>query len=245
MVALAGIAHPFLLVILRWQMSVIVAVVTSRDGVVASDGRRLCSVHPERGERQTIESDSFDKTFVLSGGKIIGAYCGLLEFSGHTTSEHISEIVGASGITGARFESIVDEIAEKVSDRLSQVDEAEVALAHRKLNLLLVAGEHLTRSDLRIAPIEFHPGDRCVAVVKSKPIVPDQRVWYCIRGESNACAAAEKVFATNQAPFTHGSFLEDLVVRATRAGIRDAGPAPFGSDPACGGCLFRKRTRYE
>ena len=66
-------------------MSIIVAVVSNKCGVVASDGRRFNSgridiVTKAVIDPVTIATDAFDKTFELYGGKLIGTFCGLLEF---------------------------------------------------------------------------------------------------------------------------------------------------------------------
>lgn len=68
------------LIVYEVSMSVIVAVVSGRDGVVASDGRRSSPavLVDGRVEKPSIvESDEFDKTFALDCGKVIGAFCGL------------------------------------------------------------------------------------------------------------------------------------------------------------------------
>ena len=76
-------------------MSVIAALISKRDGVIASDGRKFGSTYLVNGlpsKPLKVESDDFDKTFSLAGGKIIGAFCGLLEFGERTIAEHIQEI---------------------------------------------------------------------------------------------------------------------------------------------------------
>ena len=77
-------------------MSVIVAMISNRDGAIASDGRLFGPARIENGQvtdPATVESDSFDKTFAIAGGKIVGAFCGLMSFSGRTVAEHVDEIV--------------------------------------------------------------------------------------------------------------------------------------------------------
>jgi hypothetical protein len=60
-------------------MSVIVALISERNGVVATDGRLFKPARFDHGrltDPATIDSDAFDKTFVLAGGKVIGAFSG-------------------------------------------------------------------------------------------------------------------------------------------------------------------------
>ena len=100
-------------------MSIIAALISSRDGVVASDGRKFSSadVHVESGQTTVskpaqIESDDFDKTFELGDRKIVGACCGLVSFSGLTVGEHIVEIATPAIVEGAQFPLVVERIVE-------------------------------------------------------------------------------------------------------------------------------------
>ena len=135
-------------------MSVIVGVISARDGAVASDGRRFNSVTVTNGVPDrpvAVDSDEFDKTFSLYGGKIVGVWCGLLGFSGRTVAQHIAEIVGDSVPTATRFRTVFEQVAQGLSKRLKEIDNAEVDPSARSIDLILVGGEELTRSNIRIA----------------------------------------------------------------------------------------------
>ena len=227
-------------------MSIIVAIVSTRDGVVASDGRRFASAWLENGcvvKPATIESEVFDKTFALDGNKIVGAFCGLMSFSGQSIAEHIAEIVSPPIPSGAQFAPIVEKIAAEVARKLHCVADREVIFACRKLDLLLVAGESLTRSGLCIASVRVHPAN---SAVKADTAITraDSSNRYWIYGDDRAVAGARTVFEANHAPNRDVDFLTRLADQSVRAAISAAGSHPHGSETACGGQVFLRRTWY-
>ncbi len=164
------------------DMSVIVAVISDKDGVVASDGIRFAPT--QIGQPAPVESLTFDKTFALAEGKIIGAFCGLVEFSGRTIAEHVSDVVGATVAHGATLEPVFDQVATEMRHRLNQVSEGDVALAARVVDLLMVGGQHLTRSDMRIFSARFHPRGGDVILDKNS------HSKFCRAGADGAAATA-------------------------------------------------------
>jgi hypothetical protein len=228
-------------------MSIIVALISSRAGIVGSDGRLFSSaeVAPNGGrttEPVKVTSDEFDKTFALAGGEIIGAACGLMGFSGLTIAQHVAQIVGPVLPVGCQFGTLVDQITAEMIRRLTA--EPCVAFPRRRGELLLVAGEPLVRSGVSIAAVQFTPENNLIkpttdfipAERHSKPLV------YKIYGDANAEAAARSVFRENRAPNKDVIFLKALAERVIRAGIRASGVHPDGSDPGCGGRVFTRTT---
>ena len=141
-------------------MSVIVAVISGRDGAVASDGRLFGPARLENGRvvsPATIASDTFDKTFALAGGKVVGAFSGLMSFSGRTIAEHIAEIAAHLLSQLSDLHSLTTELEVKMISRLTQIASQEVIFPCRKLDVLLVGGANLMRSDMRIVSIRFFP----------------------------------------------------------------------------------------
>jgi len=130
-------------------MSVLVAVISQDHGVVASDGRRFGSavVNFASGELNRpaeVETDDFDKTFAVRGGQIVGAGCGVLEFSGRTVGQHIDEIVGAAA-SKESFLEIVERIAAGMLVRLNAIEESEISSQARILDLILVGRDYVSR----------------------------------------------------------------------------------------------------
>jgi hypothetical protein len=227
-------------------MSIIVAVASTRNGGVASDGRRFAPAWLENGcvvRPAAIESEVFDKTLTLDGNKIVGAFCGLMSFSGQSIAEHITEIVSPPIPSGAQFAPVVENIAGEVARRLNCVADREVTFPCRKLDLLLVAGESLTRSGLCIASIRVHPVNGAIKA-DTGIVRADSSNRYWIYGDDRAVSAARTVFEANHAPNRDAGFLKRLAGQAVQAGIAAAGPHPHGSDPACGGQVFLRRTWY-
>ena len=77
-------------------MSIILSMISQNGGVAYSDGRKHSSILIKEDEtsddKARIESDNYNKTFVIQN-KLLGAFCGLLNFSNKNISEHISQTV--------------------------------------------------------------------------------------------------------------------------------------------------------
>lgn len=228
-------------------MSVIVALISNRDGVVASDGRLFGSALLDNGrvtQPASIASDEFDKTFSLDRGKLIGAFSGLMRFSGKTISEHVSEVAVPLLCRPVDLQALTKEIEKEIKQRLAHIDDQEVIFPCRKLDMLLVAGMNLSRSEMRIVSIRFCPKDN-VMTSETDTIAADRANRYYVRGEDHAAAAAGRLLADNHAPNRDAAFLKKLATQAVQSGIRAAGTHPHGSDPACGGKIFVKGTLYK
>lgn len=227
-------------------MSVIAAFISTRDGTVASDGRRFKSVVLVNGvptEPPSITADDFDKTFSLGDGKVVGAFCGLLEFSGATVPEHIRDITEGSFSGGTTLLQIVDLIEQQLTNRLNQIDDGEVIPPCRNVDLLLVGGAQLSRGDVRIAGIRFcgQPD----GVTPARDIVSaDKANRYYVYGEDLARAAAARTFDNNHVASSDSGFLMKLVRQAINAGIQNCGVQKHGTHRACGGQIFSARTWY-
>ena len=225
-------------------MSVIASLISKRDGVVVSDGRLFGSALLDKGnvaEPATIDSDAFDKTFALGDGEVIGAFAGLMRFSRKTISEHVLEI-GYSGKYD--LQSLATEVEMQMKDRLEQLDDKEVIFPFRRLDILLVAGANFTRSNMQIIAIRLYPQERRIASeVEICPAV--DRLAYCVRGDEKAWKAACRIFQANRAPNNDAAFMRKLITKAVGAGIDASGTHPHGSDAACGGRIFMRRTFYK
>jgi hypothetical protein len=229
-------------------MSVIVALISKRDGVVASDGRLFGPARFDNDrltDRATIESDSFDKTFALAGGKIIGAFSGgVMRFSGNTVFEHISEI--ATPLLDRHeftLEGLAAELEDRISDRLANIDEREVIFRYRNLAVLLVGGASVTRSNMRIISIQFVPNEKTITC-KKKVLFPDRRKIHYTEGDNRAAKAAHRFLANSRAPNEDPTFLKKLTTDAVRIGIKASGMHLHASESACGGHIFTQRTHY-
>ena len=225
-------------------MSVIIAVISSRDGAVASDGRIFgpASFDNERvTQPATIEQENFNKTFSLDSGKLIGAFAGLIRFSGKTVSEHISDIASPLFSHSRELQSLVAEIRTKLIQRLLTISPEEVIFSCRNLNLLLVAGMTLTRSDTRIVSMKFYPQNNTI-VGEIEFVSAGSTLRYYVRGDAQACASAGTFLANNRAPNRDTAFLKKLATQAVQIGIKGAANHPYGSNAACGGGIFTQCT---
>jgi len=213
---------------------------------VASDGRRFHSVRLVNGvptEAANISSDTFNKTFSLNGGNVVGAFCGLLKFSGATVAEHIVNITSDMFSGGTTFLSIVDAIEKYLRHRLTEIDNAEVIPPCRNVDLLLVGGASLTRAHMAITSIRFCPTVDGVTT-KRDVVYADKEKRYYVYGDNQATAAVARVLDANHAPNRDANFLLKLARGAIESGIRNCGTHRHGMERACGGQVFTTRTWY-
>ena len=228
-------------------MSVIIALISNRAGIVTSDGRIFGPALLDGGKvtrLASIESESFDKTFSLDRGKVIGALSGLIRFSGKTLSEHVSDVAAPLLCRSGDLQALTNEIEKEVSQRLAHIDTHEVIFSCRKLDLLLVAGMSLGKADMRIVSIRFYPKDNVIAS-ESECVAAYQKVQYYARGEDKAVAAARGILAKNHAPNSDTAFLKKLATQTIRVAIKTSGTHEHGSALACGGQIFCKSTFHK
>jgi hypothetical protein len=223
-------------------MSIIIALVSSRGGVVASDGRRFTSAFPDKGILAEIEQDNFDKTFSLFGGKVIGAFAGLLEFSGRTVREHISEIAPSRLDSSGDSEALANAIKHDLQEKLSIIRVEEVGRTYRRLDLLIVAGDRLSANNLKIFVIRFEPRNGII-VAEAPEIVcsSTHRIEQRFGGDPLAIAGAKEAMNVKRHEKINIGYLEGLVRRGIKGGIHSCGTHSFGTERTCGGGPFIRR----
>jgi hypothetical protein len=223
-------------------MSIIIALISTRCGVVASDGRRFSSAVPDKGIPAEVELDNFDKTFSLLEGKVIGAFAGLLEFSGRTIREHIVETASAWSDSSEDYESLVQKIKRDMQEKLFKIRDDEVGFIYRTLDMLLVAGDRVAGNNPKLFAIRFEPRNGLIIAdgpetVESSPRHIGQR----IRGVPEARDGAEKALSLKRNKKIDIEYLEALVRRGIKSGIFSAKSHPYGTEQACGGSIFIQR----
>jgi len=233
-------------------MSVILALLSGRDAVVASDGREFRSARLDRVtgkvlQRAQVARGDFDKTFVLFGGKVVGAFSGLTRFSGKTVGEHIVEIVGEGRRTPRSLAAVGKAVKEELIARLSNVSPDEVLPDCRKVDVLLAGGAQLTRHHFQIARLRFAPSHGGLGVLCQDDFVGHRRgdtMRYAMFGDDKASAAGSRLAEANQSRKTDRKFMLDLATRAIEAGIAACGVHPSGDAPSCGGKVFLRQSWY-
>ncbi len=233
-------------------MSVILALVSRRDAVVASDGREFGSAELDvvTGrvlQRAPVATDDFDKTFVLFGGKVVAAFAGLTRFGGRTVGEHIIQIVGKGGVAPPSLADVGNAVKEELIARLSSVSPDEVLPDSRKVDVLLAGGAQLTRHDFQIWGLRFQPADDCAPISCEQHVQPyDKRqlLRYGRFGDDDAVRAVDACMASNASSLSDREFMLDLATRAIEAGIAVCGIHPNGDAPSCGGKVFWKQSWY-
>lgn len=224
-------------------MSIILASISEKAGVVASDGRCFnptLLISGSADKPVTIKTDECDKTFEIKDAKIIGACCGLMAFSGKSATEHVVEAVKTSGSPLFSFCDLLAGVQEFLRTKLLQISPAEVIFFERKLDVLLI-GRNI-KGHLRIAALRFAAENDDIAAPAPEILVPDKANSFKLFGDERAQAATKHVMESNKAPNRDRSFLQQLAIRALKAGIEVAGPHPYGTADSlsCGGRIFHK-----
>lgn len=228
------------------RLSIIVALISGINGVVSSDGRLFNPARLVDGqltEPARISSEAFDKTFAIYNGNVIGAFAGLMHFSGKIVADYISDIALSHSGLEPILAPLAETVREEMSARLLNIDPKEVMFACRKLDLLLVGRRNITRAEMGIVSIRFSPQGEGI-VSEEDTVWADRGKQFYVRGEDRAKAAAARVLDADRASNCDIIFLKGLAQKAVRAGIAATGTHPYGADPACGGKVFTKRTRY-
>ncbi len=224
-------------------MTIIAALISRHDGAVASDGRLFGSAQLENGrpvQLAKIESDAFDKTFALGAGKVVGAFAGLMRFSGKTVGLHLTEVADESIGQGHNLLQLATHIRETIARRIEAIADSEVVFPERKLDLLLVGGQNLSSADMRIVSLRFFPrGDRIEA--EENTVRAEATNRYYLHGSEQATAAAKKVFTTTAASSRSARSILNTAILAVKVGIKAAGTHKYGSDLDCGGQVFSRR----
>ena len=228
-------------------MSIIVALISSRGGVVSSDGRSFSSAQLVAGHVQEpvrILSESYDKTFMLNDAEAIGASCGLTHFLGRPVSSHISDISISKEECRTSLIALAQAVNKEIAVRLNEIGSEEVVFSRRKLDLLLVGRESPVAPYMGIASINFFPEGGIIAAVQDFAWA-DLGLRYYAYGDERAQKAAISIFEGNRAPNRDIVFLKSLCQKAVRTGIIASGTHPDGADKACGGKLYSKHISYR
>lgn len=214
-------------------MSIIVGFAGSSGGVVATDGR-ICAGN-------SIVSDSFDKTFELDRGRIIGAFCGLTHFCGKSVAEHIYEFAAGRSFNGSvSLSGVADEIAQHLVPPLQ--NETNVSFACKKLEFILVGGPNTVESGFCISVREIIPKS---GGWETRPtlIRAGNGFVFSTYGHDAACPAARSVLQVIPDRIIPDTFLQDHATRAIRAGIAEAEAQSIGNACGCGGEIFVRHVK--
>ena len=134
-------------------MTIILASVSNQGHVTSSDGRAIYN--------GSIASEGNDKTFSLYGGKIRGAYAGMMSFGKDTnhgaknTREFIIEI------SNQTYPHSIEDFAEFLKNKLlpiiKNLSENEWAIENRNLVIFLTGAKKLDAENYMIVEINFSP----------------------------------------------------------------------------------------
>ena len=158
----------------RGTVSVILAVISRRNGVVASDGRLFGSVKLQNDRpvgQVPLDRDDFDKTFPLCQRRVVGAFAGLTCFGGKTIAEHVAEIVKEKSPYPRSLEQVVNALEEPLFQRISAIPSEEAVFPRRKVDLLLAGRKDLNRQRCQIAKLMFWPDKEKKAIAHKKELL--------------------------------------------------------------------------
>ena len=165
-------------------MSIVIALASSRNVVVGSDGRLFGPARFENDEQVThaeIQQEDFDKTFSLYQGKIVGACAGLMHFGGGMPiAEHLAEILQQYHPNPRDLAGVVNILVKHYTSRLLSAQ--EILFRCRKSEILLAAGSDLTKGNFRIARLRFQPSEdetkiTCESKIRCRGLADEEIIW--------------------------------------------------------------------
>ncbi len=222
-------------------MSIILAFITQKLAIVLSDGRlhesvpMIDDVTPSR--KATIMSDKFDKTFCLNKGKIIGAYCGLLQFDNRTISEHIKELWGDK-LNEMNISDAVNVVCKELKKRLDSIHEKDILKAWRKIDMLFVGKDSLTKENV-IVRVRFDPSDWSASPQINTERIEKNYNHYAVFGDDSAQARIKNILENLPIHKKNIEFLLEWGRFSIKEGIKSSGIDKRISDNlSCGGDTF-------
>jgi hypothetical protein len=205
-------------------MSLAIALLGRRSGVVASDSIRVSPLG-------SAEFD-FDKTFSLNRINIIGAHVGLLEFSGKTIAEHVIGIVSNSRQDNMR--KLSELIAFELVQRLNS---SEIIIEERKVEMFLVGRKKFRAGRYEIRCIDIKPNLETGQVENSFGFFREPGA-FAHAGDDKARETVEGFLRSKLDEISEAdiSQLKRIADECIRQGIANCGQHPkFRDIPACGG----------
>jgi len=228
-------------------MSIIIGFVTRQCGIIASDGRQFGSARFENErliEKAKIINESFNKTFSLNDGKIIGASAGLTTFQEKRISEHLEELIKEKWDENISIDEIIRNTIESLKTRLKKIENTEVLFEHRKVDIILISSKKL---GLLIYSIRLLPNRDKQEIHIEFDVIPTNKktqgiVYWKLFGDDSAQSSSikyfDRVFKTINN--TGRPFLIATIKKSISAGIAKADIHPFGDDQSCGGQIFTR-----
>jgi len=232
-------------------MSVLLALISRRDGLIATDGRQFAPAQYE-GDRRVQdaepETDCFNKTFSLLDGKVVGGFVGLVKFSGKTVADHVRDILLSRCPRPTGLEQIAGVVGPELAQRLEQIVEGEVLQQHRIVDVVFVGGRDLRRANFLIIPLCFRPSASGNGITWEKQAAvsyqKSRELWPLFRGDGAATARGQEFLAATTSRSTNREHLGSLARQTLAMAIARAGVHPHGTQESCGGEIFVELTYY-
>jgi hypothetical protein len=214
--------------------------------VAASDGRVMFEGHIAGNDD---EKDRFNKTFSLLDGKVVGAFSGLTYFDGRIASQHLQEIVTRHYKEITLFDDLVKEILDQYLCKLNFMNtDTHLSVESKKTNILLASGECLTNQNIRIALLNFQPGNSGNLMHCDKPqyagegVDPKQLVG-CTQGDDCAVAHAHHYIEENSGFIQPGHRnLKEFAQNVIKKGICASSFDEKTLIKVCGGEIYTTET---
>jgi len=231
-----------------YVMSIIIGLIRDNFGLVASDGRIFPPVDYENGKPKALvmpRDDNSDKTFSLNEGKVIGAYCGNMEFLGKSISEHLTEIYATECNGTTLWSERLSNLYLHLKTRLESPD-CEILFQFRGLNLILISSETGKSKDLKIYWAAFKPVNNKIIIDQN--ILPSSAkitgtYYWKIFGDDNSQPFVNKYLYESTklpSPFVTKRLLESKLRNSISTGIEHSLPPVFSTEKSCGGTTFTR-----
>jgi hypothetical protein len=191
-------------------VSVILAIRSTHAVVVAADSQRVSSAGTSEAPHQKV---------LHVGRSTVGAFAGLLEFSGKDTASHIHDPTTVGNVNPTTG---IELIAAHLTPLLEDVDESEVAFLHRRLDVILA-------SRREIASVGFFP-ERDTHSIRVERAA--NGLWLVAGANAAAKAARERLSRETDICGLRRNMLRHLANSVTDAAIAAGGPHQYWPDMA-------------
>jgi hypothetical protein len=222
-------------------MSVVIALISTSGGVVASDGRTI------RGGE--LFDDNFDKTFSLCQHRIVGTFAGSMGFGGRSVAQHLREIEQEQSRKPESLVECKDIIREHYEFKVNTVSDNGLLLELRKSDILLVGGKYLTDHYFQIVKLCFRLNDNKTQIICTTDELIECSETGCnwiILGDDSAVSAANQYMRRQTENYIEHNFeyFAELTQSAIQCGIDKSGFIESCQYQICGGNVFCDYCRY-
>lgn len=221
-------------------MSIVIGVVTKKCGLVVSDAR---VTNPD----YTI-NDNYDKTFkiIRDNFSIIGTVAGLMEFENKRIGVHLEELLLTDDFRLDETLELIGGLANRLKNRLENIDENEVSFEYRNLDLILITSKIGRKAASMYSYCFKTRKDTSEILIESNIMTPTEK-WplkYATYGDLNSQASIKDYLDKNDLKKIKPEKLRSKLKKLIEEASAKSKENPQNQELTCGGIPFVKLLIY-